>query len=354
MDVSLFDYDLPPERIAQEPAEPRESARLLVLDRSDGSLAHRSVSDLPELLAPGDLLVVNDTRVVPARLFGRRSTGGRVELLVTDPLAGGPFPALVRSSRPLRAGERIELPGGNAAIVERAPGPEGRALVRFDGPLTPERLFERHGRPPLPPYIKRSPDDPRLGRDRVRYQTVYARVPGAVAAPTAGLHLGEPLLQRLEERGVRIARVTLHVGEGTFRPLAATDTRDVELHGERYDVPEAASRAIAETRRRGGRVVAVGTTVVRALESRPPAPGGEPRPGGGVTRLFIAPAEDDPPGGRPFAYVDALLTNFHLPRSSLLMLVAAFAGRERVLAAYREAVARGYRFYSYGDAMLVI
>jgi len=353
--VDLYDYELPPERIAQEPVEPRDAARLLVLRPGNPPvLADRHVRDLPELLSPGDLLVVNDTRVIPARVHGRKATGGRVELFFTERLGGEPVPGgfretwrvLVGASRAPREGAGIELPGGFRARVETGPGPGGEARVVVEGPGTVRDLLDRHGEPPLPPYIRRSPGDPRLARDRDRYQTVFAREEGALAAPTAGLHFTPTLLARLAERGVRTARVTLHVGEGTFRPVRVATLEEIRLHEERFSVPPETSGAIAETRASGGRVVAVGTTVTRALESRPGPAGGAPEPGEGRTDLFIAP-------GYRFRFVDLLLTNFHLPRSTLLMLVAAFAGREPVLAAYRHAVANGYRFYSYGDAMLV-
>jgi S-adenosylmethionine:tRNA ribosyltransferase-isomerase len=354
MDVALFDYELPPERIAQEAVEPRDAARLLVLDRAGGSIRHHRVADLPTLLKRGDLLVVNDTRVAPARLFARRATGGRVELLLLEPAgrdAGAElWRALVGASRAPRRGEPLALPGGYTATLvdEPAAGAEaGSARVRIEGPGTVAALSAAHGQLPLPPYIRRTPDDPRAAVDRDRYQTVYAAEEGALAAPTAGLHFTPGLLARLEEAGIGRTALTLHVGEGTFRPVRAFRTEEVALHPERFSLPVAASDAIGVARARGGRVVAIGTTVVRTLESRPPRPDGAPEPGSGRTTLFIAP-------GHPFRYADALLTNFHLPRSSLLMLVAAFAGREPVLAAYREAIAAGYRFYSYGDAMLVL
>ncbi len=371
MDVALFDYELPPERIAQEAADPRDGARLMVLDRAAGATAargHAHVRDLGSYLRPGDLLVVNDTRVVPARIHGRKPSGGRVELFFVGPVPGGAgdeaWRVLIGASRAPREGTTIELPGGYAAEVLEAPDDEGAAVVRVRAPRAaggrPEHggeapdcgggvpaLLAAHGLPPLPPYIRRAPGDPRGPADRERYQTVYARAEGALAAPTAGLHFTPALLERLAAQGVRRAPVTLHVGEGTFRPVKAADTGAITLHAERFDLPAATADAIAATRAAGGRVVAVGTTVVRTLESRPPRPDGAPEPGAGATSVFIAP-------GFAFRYVDALLTNFHLPKSTLLMLVAAFAGRERVLDAYAEAVREGYRFYSYGDAMLVL
>jgi S-adenosylmethionine:tRNA ribosyltransferase-isomerase len=349
MRVDLFDYELPPDRIAQEAVEPRDAARLLALERAGGELRHLHVADLPALLAPGDLLVFNDTRVVSARVHGRKPSGGRVGLLLLEPAAGRPgnWWALVSASRVPRPGAPIALPGGCTARLAAPPDDSGRAPVELTGPLEARQLLEEHGELPLPPYIRRAPDDPRRRNDRERYQTVFARRSGACAAPTAGLHFTEGLLGQLQQRGIEQTMVTLHVGEGTFRPVRAEDTGAVQLHHERFELPATAADAIARTRARGGRVVAVGTTVVRTLESRPAREDGAPAPGAGTTDLFIAP-------GHRFEWVDALLTNFHLPRSTLLMLVAAFAGRERTLDAYREAIAAGYRFYSYGDAMLVL
>ena len=352
--VRDFDYDLPDDRIAQEPA-PRGENRLLVLDAPVGSAArHRRIGDLPELLRPGDLLVVNDTRVIPARLFGHRvleggDEGGRVELLLGERLDGEgtrseEWEVLARPGRKARVGVRLRFGDGlEAEVVERLG--DGRYRVRFSEAVEPR--LELLGHVPLPPYIKRA-DRP---EDRERYQTVFAERPGAIAAPTAGLHFTEGLLERLAARGIATARVTLHVGIGTFKPVTAELVHEHLMDEERYEVPEATPAAIREARSRGGRVVAVGTTVVRTLESaaaRAEAAGlppGEVAAGAGRTGLFIYP-------GFRFRAVDALLTNFHLPRSTLLMLVAAFAGRERLLAAYEEAIAEGYRFYSYGDAML--
>lgn len=343
--VRDFDYSLPDDRIAQEPA-PRGESRLLVLD-AEGGDRHRRISDLPDLLRPGDLLVVNDTRVIPARLFGRRVTqgggeGGRVEILLVERVEGGLYrerewEVLAKPGRKARPGTRLRFEGGLEVEVVARLG-DGRHRVRFSEPVEP--WLERLGHVPLPPYIRR-PDRP---EDRERYQTVFAERPGAVAAPTAGLHLTPDLLRRLEGRGVATARVTLHVGVGTFKPVTAELVHEHAMDEERYRVPEATAAAVSEARRRGGRVVAVGTTVVRTLETAA-RDGGTVAPGAGRTGLFIYP-------GFRFRVVDALLTNFHLPRSSLLMLVCAFAGRDRVLTAYREAIAEGYRFYSYGDAML--
>ena len=343
MNVADFDFELPESAIAEEPVEPRDAARLLVAG-SRGAAVHHAFADLVDLLAPGDLLVVNDTRVLPARVDARRPTGGRVEMLLLDPAGGEDWWCLLKASRKPVEGERLDAGGGLQIEVV------GRERERFrvrlhasDG--RPLEHLERIGRMPLPPYIRRSVDDPRNDRDRERYQTVYAREPGAVAAPTAGLHFTPELLARLEARGVRIAWLTLHVGLGTFQPVRVERVEDHAIHAERFDLPEATARAIAETRRRRGRVVAVGTTVVRTLEHRA-IDEGLVVAGAGACGLFITP-------GFRFRVVDGMITNFHLPRSTLLMLVSAFAGRERVLDLYRVALDAGYRFYSYGDAMFL-
>jgi len=334
--TSDFDYDLPASSIAQEPA-PRGESRLLVLDRT-GPDRHAHVCDLPRLLRPGDLLVLNDTRVIPARLFGRSTGGGKMEILLIEPLAEREWDALVRPGRRARPGARIEIAEGLTAEV--ADKREDRYRLRFSEPVEPH--LERLGHIPLPPYIHR-PDTP---EDRERYQTVYASRPGAVAAPTAGLHFTEELLREIETAGIELAQVTLHVGIGTFKPVSAERIEEHRMERERYEIGEETAEALRRAREAGRRIVAVGTTVVRTLEGAARAGGGEVRAGSGATDLFITP-------GFNFHVVDALLTNFHLPRSTLLMLVSAFAGRERVLAAYEEAVREGYRFYSYGDAMLL-
>lgn len=332
-----FDYELPDEAIAQE-AAPRGESRLLVLD-AEGDERHRRVGDLPALLRPGDLLVINDTRVLPARLFARRRPGGgRVELLLADKIDDRTWDALAKPGRKAKPGTVLELgPDLTAEVVAKER--DGRHRIRFSEPVEPH--LEDLGHVPLPPYIRR----PDADRDRRRYQTVYARNPGAIAAPTAGLHFTDALLDEIRDRGVEIAPVTLHVGLGTFKPVTAELVHEHVMDRERYEISEQTENAVREARRRGGRVVAVGTTVVRTLEGAARDDGSLP-PGPGSTELFITP-------GYRFRVVDALVTNFHLPRSTLLMLVSAFAGRERVLAAYREAIETGYRFYSYGDAMLV-
>jgi len=340
--TSDFDYDLPEDLIAQR-AVPRGASRLLVLDRATGRLDHRSVSDLPVLLAPGDLLVLNDTRVLASRVFAMRPTGRRFELLLLRPdpefVA---WEALLRPSARASVGERLELPDGGGVTPVASLG-EGRWTVACDPPLDVARL-DRLGEAPLPPYISRP--DGATPEDRARYQTVYAMRPGSAAAPTAGLHFTEELLDRIRAVGVETAFVTLHVGLGTFRPVTVERVADHTMHAEWYDVPAATATAVETARADGRRIVCVGTTVVRTLEGAL-ATGGSLRAGEGWTDLFITP-------GFRFRAVGAMLTNFHLPRSTLLMLVSAFAGRERVLAAYREAVAERYRFFSYGDAMLIL
>jgi len=344
--VADFDYDLPRELIAQHPLPQRDLSRMMVLHRASRRIEHRRFRDLPEYLEPGDLLVLNDTRVIPARLVGTRDTGGRVEILLIRPEEEA-WRAMLRSRGRLRPGEPLSLEGGAliCQFLERLP--DGEALVAFDMPS--EELLarlEEVGRAPLPPYIKRPRDhDPDALADKERYQTVYARRPGAVAAPTAGLHFTERLLAALEARGIRRTTVTLHVGPGTFKPVRTERVEDHQMHSERFELPEAAARAVEEARRADRRVVAVGTTSTRVLEAVGRA--GELSPRAGWTDLFIYP-------GFEFRLTDALVTNFHLPRSTLLMLVAAFAGREFILEAYEEAKRLRYRFYSYGDAMLIL
>jgi S-adenosylmethionine:tRNA ribosyltransferase-isomerase len=343
-----IDYELPKDLIAQEPPARREDARLLVLGRASGAVGHRGIADLPDLLRPGDLVVVNDTRVIPARLFASRATGGHVEVFLLAPSADAPgaWTALVRAGGSLKDGEDVVLDGGAGRIrLVRRVGPGTWLVDAAGGDVA--RLMERAGHMPLPPYIRRERDDPREPLDRERYQTVFASKPGAVAAPTAGLHLTDEIIARLGARGIGFATVTLHVGLGTFKPIETDDVERHAMHEEHYDVPAATADAVRRTRAAGGRVVAVGTTSVRTLEAAAAAsPDGLPAAGPGATSLFITP-------GREFRVIDVLLTNFHLPRSTLLVLVSAFAGRERVLAAYREAVRERYRFFSYGDAMLI-
>lgn len=334
--TSDFDYALPPEQIAQYPLAARRDARLLALEAGE-ALSDLAIPDVLRLLRPQDLLVLNDTRVIPARLYGRKASGGAVEILIERVLDGGRALAHVRASKSPRAGVHIEIDGGGALLVD------GRAEDLFELQAlgeSLESLLARCGKVPLPPYITRSAET----LDVERYQTVWATRPGAVAAPTAGLHLDQALLDEIVAAGVRIGRVTLHVGAGTFQPVRDDNIERHVMHAEYYEVSSALGEAVAATRALGGRVVAVGTTVVRALESA--ALTGTLAAGAGDTRLFIR-------AGFEFRVVDALLTNFHLPRSTLLMLVTAFGGYERVMRAYRHAVGAGYRFFSYGDAMWV-
>jgi S-adenosylmethionine:tRNA ribosyltransferase-isomerase len=333
---SDFHFDLPPELIAQAPLPERAASRLLVVRGAAAPFEDRHIAELPALLGPGDLLVFNDTRVVAARLHARKPTGGAVELLLERAQAGGQALVQMRASKGFRPGMTLVTAGGELTVLER----EGE-LWRIAVPGDALDFFERHGEVPLPPYIDRPAD----AADRERYQSIFARVPGAVAAPTASLHFDAALRAALRARGLAEATVTLHVGAGTFQPLRVDDPAEHVMHAERYAVPQPLVDAVAAARARGGRVVAVGTTVARALESA--AAAGTLAAGHGDTRLFVRP-------GYAFRVVDALLTNFHLPESTLLMLVAAFIGQERVLAAYAHAVRERYRFFSYGDAMLLL
>jgi S-adenosylmethionine:tRNA ribosyltransferase-isomerase len=337
MQTKDFSYPLPPELIAKEPLPERSASRLLVLEGKSGRIEDKHFGAIVELLGAEDLLVFNDTRVIPARLYGRKESGGRVEILVERLLAKDTALCHVRASKPLKLGAVILLDGGYACTVQ------GREEELFrlafqDRPVM--EILEAIGHVPLPPYIDR-PDTP---LDLERYQTVYAKTPGAVAAPTAGLHFDEPLLERLKNKGVAMAFITLHVGAGTFQPVRVEDPSQHRMHSEWFEVSAETVAAVERTRALGGKVVAVGTTVVRALESA--AKSGKLMPYRGETALFIRP-------GFEFKCVDAMITNFHLPQSTLLMLVCAFAGTEQVLKAYRHAVRERYRFFSYGDAMFV-
>lgn len=346
--VADFAYELPDELIAQEPLAERSASRLLVV--GEDRVEHRQVSDLPSLLQPGDRLVVNDTRVVPARLFGEKarasdgSGGGHIEFMLERFLPNGEALARLRSSKSPKPGARLKFQSQRdaAAVIEvTVIRREGELFVVASDPAEAfARFLDAHGEVPLPPYITRAPTDD----DLERYQTVYAEHAGAVAAPTAGLHVDDALLERLEAKGITLSRVTLHVGAGTFQPVRVENTREHVMHAERIVVSARTVEEIEATRAAGGRIVALGTTTVRALESA--AAGGTLQAFDGETRLFITP-------GVRFEVVDLLLTNFHLPESTLLMLVSAFAGTDRVLAAYRDAVHERYRFFSYGDAMLL-
>jgi S-adenosylmethionine:tRNA ribosyltransferase-isomerase len=334
MEASLFDYELPEELIAQEPVEPRDASRLLVVHRATGVLEHRHFYDLPDYLQAGDTLVLNDTRVSARRLFGHKPTGGRVELLLLRPLGDGRWHALVRPGRRLPEGSHIVLDEGHTAQIEaRLEG--GIRLVRFTPP--DDEWLQQVGQIPLPPYIHRQLTDPE------RYQTVYAQSPGSAAAPTAGLHFTPQLLARLKAHGVQVATVTLHVSLDTFRPLQSERVEEHKMHGEWFTLSPEAAEVINQTR---GRIVAVGTTCVRVLES---AAVGKRRvqPITGETQLYITPSYE-------FKVVEALITNFHAPRTTVLVLVCAFAGRELILNAYQEAIRRRYRFLSFGDAMLIL
>lgn len=338
MRTADFDFDLPPELIAQLPAPERAASRLLHLDGSGGALRDALFCELPQHLRAGDLLVFNDTRVIKARLFGVKDSGGKIEALVERVLGEHEALVFIRASHAPKPGSRLLLAEAIHAVVEERQDDLYR--LRLENPETVFELLERHGSLPLPPYIGHQPD----AHDESRYQTVYARHPGAVAAPTAGLHFDQPMLDRLAQMGVSSARVTLHVGAGTFQPVRVEHIAEHRMHSECYTVPQETVDAVKQARAVGGRVMAVGTTSLRALEAA--AGGGELRAGQGETDIFITP-------GYRFRVVERLLTNFHLPRSTLLMLVSAFAGTENIRRAYRHAVENRYRFFSYGDAMLI-
>ena len=352
MDVADFDFELPPEAIAQRPA-PRGTARLMTLDRVTGAFAHRSVADLPGVLRAGDVLVLNDTKVIPARIFGTDEKGRRTEFLLVqrEDSSSGPelWRCLAKPGRRVRAGRKFSFEGDWTAELESRSAEGGLYTLRFHkrGSKSFSLLEDLPaiGSAPLPPYIRR-PDGLADAQDRLDYQTVFAREPGAIAAPTAGLHFTESMLAEVAARGVTIARVTLHVGLGTFKPVKSDRVEDHRMDFERAFIPEDTATAVNRAKDEGRRVVAVGTTSVRTLEASARLHGGRVAPGAFETDLFLVP-------GSEFRAVDALLTNFHLPRSTLLMLLSAFAGRERMLEAYREAVRAGYRFFSYGDAMFV-
>jgi S-adenosylmethionine:tRNA ribosyltransferase-isomerase len=340
MKTSDFHFDLPPELIAQHPVERRDQSRLLVFHRSEGRVEHRRFADLPDYLAAADALVLNETQVLPARLIGRRQPGGgKAELLLVRPLDGGGWLALGRPMRRLGPGEEIEFGDGSLKAIVKERTAEGRVVVDFNGDLN--QALERWGEVPLPPYIERSA----VENDRQRYQTVYARTPGAIAAPTAGLHFTDPLLASIRDQGTAVLPVLLHVGPGTFAPVRVEDPALHRLEAEYYQVSPATADELGQRRSRGGRVVAVGTTAVRALETA--AGDNGVVAGQGWSETFIYPPYR-------FKAVDCLVTNFHVPGSSLLFLVAAMVGRETLLDLYRQAIEARYRFYSYGDAMLIL
>ena len=339
MKTSDFLYNLPEELIAQTPIEPRDHSRLLVYDRRDRSVSHRHFYDLPEYLKPGDCLVINDTRVIPARLYGVRSGGGACEILLLKQLGVKKWEALVRPGAKLKPGKTVSIGDGRltAHVLDEAPG--GARVIDFECEGTMEAALDELGEMPLPPYIKAKLTD------KTRYQTVYAKYDGSAAAPTAGLHFTKELLDKIKAQGIDIVPVLLHVGLGTFRPVKAENIEEHEMHSEYFEVSPEAAKHINEVKCRGGRVIAVGTTSVRTLESA--SPEGTLLPLSGDTSIFIKP-------GYEFKCVDALITNFHLPGSTLLMLVSALMGREEALRVYETAVLEKYRFFSFGDAMLIL
>ena len=341
MHTSDFDYHLPESSIAQTPAEPRDSSRLLVLHRETNELEHRIFRDVADYLNPGDLLVLNQTRVIPARIYARKDTGGRVELLLLRRRDTWTWEALV-GGKGLRVGKKVKVEedGPEAEIVELLDGSE--RVIRFSEPIEPH--FPKVGNVPLPPYIHEKLDDPE------RYQTVYAKEPGSAAAPTAGLHFTPRLLEELQVKGVRITYVTLHVGLDTFAPVTEDDPEEHKIHTEWCELPQETADLINDTRARGKRVIAVGTTSVRTLESAAP----QTTDNGSLIAAYVGPTSLFILPGYQFKVVDAMITNFHLPKSTLLMLVSAFAGREKILEIYKTAVEEGYRFYSFGDAMLIV
>jgi S-adenosylmethionine:tRNA ribosyltransferase-isomerase len=333
-----FSYELPDELIARYPMAERSRSRLLCLDKNSGVITHRIFFDIVALIKPGDLLVFNNTRVIPARLFGHKSSGGKVEILLERLLNADECLAHLRSSKLLKPGALVLLDNGSA--LEMLGRQNELFHLRYQGEGTLFDLLEKHGHMPLPPYINRADEL----SDRERYQTVYGTIPGAVAAPTAGLHFDEQLLAKLKNKGVNFGYVTLHVGAGTFQPLRVDNIADHKMHSEWYSVDEILCRKVSETKKSGGRVIAVGTTSVRCLESA--SVENALKPVSGETDIFIAP-------GYTFKTVDALITNFHLSESTLLMLVSAFAGKEKIFSAYETAIKKQYRFFSYGDAMFI-
>lgn len=343
MELSEFDYELPPERIAQQPPAERDGARMLWLRRRSGEMEDRRFRDLPGLLAPGDLLVANDSKVFPARLLGERASGGKIEVLLLERGAAGEWTALARPAAKLPVGARMGFAKGlTAEVVDRSE--RGEIRLRFTGVENIEAWLQAHGHIPLPPYIRR----PDAALDRERYQTIYARAPGSAAAPTAGLHFTPRVLAALAAREVAWTTVSLHVGLGTFQPVTVEQIERHPMHRERFAVSEDAAAALNHARARGGRVIAVGTTAARVLETIAPSAGGRFTASSGDTGIYLHP------GGRSFRVLDGLLTNFHAPKTTLLMMIAAFAGLEPTRRAYQHALATGYRFLSYGDCMLIL
>lgn len=344
MKTDLFNYELPPELIAQHPAERRDMARMMVLHRDTGLIEHRCITDIVDYLRAPDVLVLNNTKVIPARIFGHKAaSGGKVELLLLEETVPGEWKVLMKTSRRPKIGESLILCSGKARATMLHDGEQGEAVLKIESDRPLMEILDEEGVPPLPPYIARKEQSAeQIAIDKQRYQTVYASAPGAAAAPTAGLHFTPDLLQTLKNQGVGKAELTLHVGLGTFRPVSAELITDHDMHHERYAVSAEAARTINAARTAGGRVVAVGSTSVRTLESLPTIEQAE-----GSTNIFIYPPH-------AFRNVDAILTNFHLPKSTLLMMMSAFAGREQMLRAYTVAVQEKYRFFSYGDCMLIL
>jgi S-adenosylmethionine:tRNA ribosyltransferase-isomerase len=349
MKTDKLQYHLPPELIAQQPSRARSSSRLLVLRRKKGDISDSRFDRVGDFLSPGDCLVLNDTRVLQARFFGQRSTGGKLEGLFLDESEIGIWQVLLKGARKVKPGDTFYLKDKEkrdfcrAAVLDKTA--EGRCRLKIETDADAEAILDKIGFPPLPPYIKRDDDLEVAATDRERYQTVYARIPGAVAAPTAGLHFTEPLIERLKQADIRFAYITLHIGTGTFKPITTENLEDHKIHQERFSIDEENSQIINEAKDKGGRVIAVGTTSIRALETV--TVNSRIQAGKGETTLYIKP-------GYKFKIIDAMITNFHLPKSSLLALVAAFAGLDNILSAYKHAIEQRYRFYSYGDAMLII
>jgi len=348
--IEDYNYILPEELIAQEPVAERDQSRLLTLDRQSGKLSHHVFNELDTLLNPSDVLVINNTRVVPGRLMGKKETGGRVEILIVNYATGNQSPShskqfdcLIKASKPARVGTRLYFPENvQATVVDRID--EYTHRLRFSHKGEFAEILEKIGKTPLPPYIKRDRRQPSR-KDRTAYQTIYASRNGAIAAPTAGFHFTEQLMTRIKRKGIQVAEITLHVGYGTFLPVRADDIRSHQMHSEWFDIPEETASMVTHAKNEGKRIVAVGTTAVRTLEFAADE-SGKVRPGVGDCDLYIYP-------GYEFRVVDAMVTNFHLPKSTLLMLVSAFAGRENILSAYQAAIQERYRFYSYGDAMII-
>ncbi|MBO5364296.1 MAG: tRNA preQ1(34) S-adenosylmethionine ribosyltransferase-isomerase QueA [Clostridia bacterium] len=341
MTTKDFYYDLPSERIAQTPLADRTASKLLVLNRENGEVSHRHFRDILDYLNPGDCLVMNNTRVIPARLYGsKEGTGGKIEFLLLKRISLDDWEVILKPGRKAKVGTRFTFGGGllTAEVLDIVE--DGKRIVRFFYEGVWEELLDKLGEMPLPPYIKEKLED------RERYQTVYSKIDGSAAAPTAGLHFTHELLEKIREKGVRIAEVTLHVGLGTFRPVSVENAEEHIMHTEHYEISKETADRINETRQKGGRIIAVGTTSVRTLETVADEKG-VLRPQVGETNIFIYP-------GYKFKGVDALITNFHLPESTLLMLVSALAGKEKIMAAYQEAIAKEYRFFSFGDAMLIV